>query len=231
MVSIAAATAAVAKELLMFGFRFIKAQPTEYVIQFRNGRPVREGAGLSAFYFAPDTTLVVVPTASVNEPFIFEEVTADYQHVTVQGQITYRIAEPTRTAAMLNFALDTKGDYASEDPQKLSQRLIDEVQVAMRGELQALAMKAALNAGDTLVHRIRDLLRQAPTLEALGIEVLSLSILAIKPKPETAKALEADAREALLRRADEAIYARRNAAVEQERAIKENELSTEIAVE
>jgi len=34
-----------------------------------------------------------------------------------------------------------------------------------------------------------------------------------------------------LRGADEAVYARRNAAVEQERAIKENELSTEIAVE
>ncbi len=38
------------------------------------------------------------------------------------------------------------------------------------------------------------------------------------------------ARERILREADEAIYARRNAAVEQERAIKENELNTEIAV-
>ena len=27
----------------MFGLRFIKAQPTEYVIQFRNGQPLREG--------------------------------------------------------------------------------------------------------------------------------------------------------------------------------------------
>jgi hypothetical protein len=34
-----------------------------------------------------------------------------------------------------------------------------------------------------------------------------------------------------LRKADEAVYARRNAAVEQERTIKENELNTEIAVE
>ena len=34
-----------------------------------------------------------------------------------------------------------------------------------------------------------------------------------------------------MREADEAIYSRRNAAVEQERAIKENELNTEIAVE
>jgi hypothetical protein len=53
----------------------------------------------------------------------------------------------------------------------------------------------------------------------------------VRPKPETAKALEAQAREAILRQADEAIYARRNAAVEQERTIKENELGTEIAVE
>lgn len=55
--------------------------------------------------------------------------------------------------------------------------------------------------------------------------------MAIKPTPETARALEAEARERILREADEAIYARRNAAVEQERAIKENELTTEIAVE
>jgi len=58
-----------------------------------------------------------------------------------------------------------------------------------------------------------------------------LSILAIKPTPEMARALEAEMRETLLQEADEAIYSRRNAAVEQERAIKENELNTEIAVE
>ena len=109
----------------MFGLRFIKAQPTEYVIQFRNGQPLREGAGLSMFYFAPTSSLVVVPTASVNEPFIFAEVTADYQEVTIQGQVTYRIVDPRRTAALLNFSLDANGRYASDDPEKLSQRLID----------------------------------------------------------------------------------------------------------
>jgi hypothetical protein len=38
-------------------------------------------------------------------------------------------------------------------------------------------------------------------------------------------------REQLLKEADEAIYDRRNSAIEQERAIKESELNTEIAVE
>ena len=63
------------------------------------------------------------------------------------------------------------------------------------------------------------------------MEVLDLSILAIKPNPEMSRALETEVREKLLEEADQAIYARRNAAVEQERAIKENELNTEIAVE
>lgn len=215
----------------MFGYRFLKAQPTQYVIKFRNGRPQREGAGLSLLYFAPTTTMVVVPTGSTNEPFIFQEVTADYQEVTIQGQITYRVANPGRTATLLNFALDAKGHYASEDPGKLSQRLIDQVRVAMRAELQGLTLKDALASGDHLVVKVGEVLRAEPTIEALGLEVLGLSVLAVKPKPETARALEAEAREDLLRRADEAIYARRNAAVEQERAIKENELNTEVAVE
>jgi hypothetical protein len=68
-------------------------------------------------------------------------------------------------------------------------------------------------------------------ISQLGLEILGLNILAIKPTPETARALEAAAREQLLKEADGAIYARRNSAVEQERAIKENELNTEIAVE
>jgi hypothetical protein len=82
-----------------------------------------------------------------------------------------------------------------------------------------------------LVKAVKERLVGAEEITALGLEVLGLSILAIKPTPETARALEAETREKLFRDADEAVYARRNSAVEQERAIKENELNTEIAVE
>ena len=68
-------------------------------------------------------------------------------------------------------------------------------------------------------------------INLLGIEILGLSILAILPNKETARALEAQAREDILRKADEAIYERRNASIEQERKVKENEFNTEIAVE
>lgn len=215
----------------MFGVRFIKTQPTQYVIQFRNGRPKREGAGLSMLYYAPTTTLVVVPTASVDVPFMFEEVTADYQDVSIQGQVAYRIANPRQTAALLNFGLDGNGRYLSEDPLTLPQRIVNEVRVAVRARLRGLPLQEALAGGELLAAGIGGALRDASGIAALGVEILGLSILAIKPTPETARALEAAAREELLQRADEAIYARRNAAVEQERSIKENELNTEVAIE
>ncbi len=216
----------------MFGIRFIKVEPTDFVLQFKGGSIVREGAGLSFFYYAPTTSLVLVPVGSVDVPFIFEEVTADFQQVTVQGQITYRVADPKKLAQLMNFSLSPDGKrHASDDPKKLAQRLINHAQVITRASLKMLDLREALGRSDNLVVSLRDGLRNAPEIASLGIEVLGLSILAIKPTRETARALEAEAREQILKEADEAVYARRNAAVEQERAIKENELNTEIAVE
>jgi hypothetical protein len=215
----------------MFGVKFIKTDPTTYLIQYRHGRVAREGAGLSFFYYAPTTSLVAVPLASTDVPFIFEETTADFQTVTIQGQVTYRVADPKRLAGLMNFTLAAAGRYAAEDPEKLSQRLVNLVNVLARAELQRLPLRQAIRASDELVKVVRHGLTAAEEVVALGLEILGISVLAVRPTPETARALEAETREQLLKEADEAIYARRNSAVEQERAIKENELNTEIAVE
>jgi len=216
----------------MIGIKFIKVQPTTYLLQYRGGNIVREGLGLSFFYYGPTTSLVAVPVASTDTPFIFQETTADFQAVTIQGQVTYRISEPKRLAALLNYTLEKDGDtYVSEDPEKLPERVIHVINVIARAELQKLPLREAIRASDTLVQAVKARLVAAEEITSLGLEVLGLSILAIKPTPETARALEAETREQLFREADEAVYARRNSAVEQERAIKENELNTEIAVE
>jgi len=216
----------------MFGINFIKVQPTTYLLQYRGGKVVREGAGLALFYCAPTTSLVAVPVGSRDTPFIFQETTADFQNVTIQGQVTYRVSEPKRLAALLNYTLapNTRG-YVSEDPEKLPERVIHVTNVLARAAIQKLPLREAIRASDEVVNTVRAGLAASPEITSLGLEVLGLSVLAIKPTPETARALEAQTRENLFREADEAIYARRNAAVEQERAIKENELNTEIAVE
>lgn len=216
----------------MFGIRFIKVQPTDYVLQYRKGVLVQEGAGRAFFYFAPTTSLVLIPVGTVDVPFIFEEVTSDFQSVTIQGQVTYRVSDPKKLSQLMNYTLAANGkDYTSDDPQKLPQRLINHVQVLTRSSLRRMPLRVALGSSDDLVSVIRDGIQKAEAVVALGIEVLGLSVLAVKPTPETARALEAEAREQILRVADEAVYARRNAALEQERRIKENELNTEIAVE
>jgi regulator of protease activity HflC (stomatin/prohibitin superfamily) len=215
----------------MLGMRYIKVPPTTYLMQFKNGKVVREGLGLSFFYFAPGSTLVAVPVGSRDVPFIFTETTADFQEVTVQGHLTCRIAEPKRLAAVLDYSVKPGGGYATDDPDKLSSRVTHAAQTATRAEVQARPLRAALVEADAIAQRVFAALQTAPALLALGVEVLGFSILAIRPLPETAKALEAEARERLLREADDAIYTRRNNAVEQERRIRENELNTEVAVQ
>lgn len=216
----------------MLGVRFIKIQPTTYLLQYRKGKVVREGAGLAFFYYSPTTSLVAVPIASTDMPFIFEETTADFQTITIQGQVTYRVSDAKKLASLMNFTLAPGGQtYASDDPQKLPQRVINIVNVLARAELQKLPLRQAIRASEGIVRAVRQGLSGSSEIASLGLEVLGLSILAIKPVPETARALEAETREQLLKEADEATYARRNSAVEQERAIKENELNTEIAVE
>ncbi len=216
----------------MFGFRFIKFQPTDYVLQYKNGQLVREGVGLAFFYFTLTNSLVQIPVGSVDVPFIFAEVTADFQEITVQGEITYRIADPNKLAQLLNFTLSADGEsYSSDDPQKLAQRLINHAQVLTRASLKLLPLRDVLKNSDGLVNALQQNLQSSQGIQSLGIEVLDVSITAIKPTPEMTRALEAEAREQILLLADEAVYSRRNAAVEQERIIKENELNTDIAVE
>jgi hypothetical protein len=215
----------------MWSIRFMKAAPTTYVLHYKRGQVKREGAGLGFFYYAPTSTLVAIPMASADAPFVFNEVTADFQSITIQGQLTYRVSEPRRLAALLDYSIDARGKYTSDDPQNLEERLVQGSQVLARAVVQRLALREALQSSEAIGAEVLRELRASGAVESLGVEVLGLSILAIKPTPEMAKALEAEAREALQRRSDEAIYARRNAAVEQERRIKESELATEIAVE
>ena len=216
----------------MLGLRFIKTQPTTHLIQFRKGRVVREGAGLSFLYYAPTSTVVAVPVGSQDAGFMLELVTGDFQSVTVQGQVTYRVNEPKRTAGLMDFSLQPDGrGYASEDPKRLQDRVVMQVKVIIQQAVQALDLKQALKASAAIARAGQQQLAAQPEIQALGLEILGVSIVAIKPTPDIARALEAEAREANLRSADDAIYQRRMAAVQNERAIRQNELDTEIAVE
>jgi SPFH domain / Band 7 family len=216
----------------MFGIRYLKTTPTTHLMQFRKGALVKEGPGLSTVYFGPTTTMVAVPVASQDCGFMLELTTADHQAVTVQGQVTWRVAQPQRTAALMDFSLAADGKtWRSEDPQRLRDRVVMQAEVVVQQAVQALALGDALTASARVAIEVQRQLAANAEIRALGLEVLGASVVAIRPTPDIARALEAKAREASLRGADEAIYERRMAAVEHERSIRQNELDTEVAVE
>ena len=216
----------------MLGIRFIRAQPTVHLMQFRGGRLLREGAGQSFFYYAPTSTLVAVPVGSQDRPFMLELVTADFQSVTVQGQISYRIAEPARACRLMDFSLAADGaGYASEDPQRLGERVLMQAEVIVQQAVQTLVLKQALCSAASIARAAQQELARQAEIQALGLEILGVAILAVRPTPDIARALEAEAREQNLKAADDAIYRRRMSAVQNERAIRQNELDTDIAVE
>jgi regulator of protease activity HflC (stomatin/prohibitin superfamily) len=218
--------------LTMMNIGFFKGLPTDYVMKYSSGRLVREGAGLAFWYLQHNTQVVAVPTSSMDANFVFNEVTNNFQDVTIQGQFTYRIHAPKQAAALLNFTLNlNKRSYVSNDPDLLSQRITNIIQMETRGELQKVSLEEALGRYEAIAATVHRRIKEGALLESLGVELLSVYFVSAKPTPEVAKALEAEYRETLLRKADEAIYARRAAAVEEERKIKENELNTDIALE
>jgi hypothetical protein len=214
----------------MFGLRYLKAPSTTYVMHFRGGQVTRHGAGLSFFYFAPTSVIVQVPVSSIDVPFAFTEVSTDFQDVTIQGNLTYRIADPAKLAALLDYSVDGRGRFLSDDPSKLAERLVHVAQTGARTFVQMHPLREVLVGFGALAEAITAALRSSPTVTQLGAEVLEVAVVSLRADPEMSKALQAEAREQLLKEADEAIYARRNTAVELERTIRENELKTEIAV-
>ncbi len=215
----------------MFGIKHIKFDSMTYVLHFKNGTIKREGRGLSFFYFAPNSSIAAIPMGSNDLPFIFNESTNDYQTVNIQGQISYKISNPKTLADVLDFTVDDNGLYKKNDIEKLNQRIINEAQTATSSFIHEIKLKDAIRSAKSIEDRILAGLKKSEAIGMLGIDILGTNILAIQPTPEMLRALETETREKLQQEADQAIYERRNFAVEQERRIKETELNTEIAVE
>lgn len=215
----------------MLGINYIKFDSMNYVIHYQNGQIQKEGRGLAFFYFSPNSSIVSIPIQSNDFQFVFNETTKDYQEVALQGQITYKIVDPKQLAETLDFTVNSKKQYVKNDFEKIQQRIINEAQTASASIIQSLHLKEALRQLEEMEKEIFSSVQNSKTVQMLGLEILSVNVLGVTPTPEMARALEAQTRESLQKEADQAVYERRNFAVEQERIIKESELNTEIAVE
>jgi hypothetical protein len=211
---------------------YYKGEPNTYVLCHRNGRLVQHGAGINFFYMPQTTSISAVPLGSQEARFIFNETTANFQEVSIQGSLSYRLSAPLELAKRLDFTIVPGTHvYRSEDPEHLVQRVVNAVQAHTRSEVSRRSLEAALGEVKDLASVVFERVAAAPELATLGIELEGLHFAAVRATPEMQKALEADYRESLHKRADQAIYDRRKAAVDEERKIRESELNTDVELE
>jgi len=215
--------------------KYKRFEPTEYVMKVKKGKVVQKGLGLSFFYNTMTTSMMVLPATAFDASFAFDNImTSDFQSVSVQGDISYTITDYERAAQMVDFSYKNNKkenqEALSEAQQKMAKRIMNLAKVYVTKFISTKNVRAAIISADALAADLRENMKQDETMQEFGLELVSISILGILTKPDTQKALEAAAREEILKQQDDAIYKRRNAAIEQERIVKENELNTEIKV-
>ncbi|MEW2047636.1 SPFH domain-containing protein [Streptomyces sp. NPDC051445] len=212
------------------GWRHLRGAPTAHVRHHRSGKLVHDGPGLSFWFRSLSAALSEVPVDDRELAMTFHARTVDFQDVTVQATVTYRVSDPAVAAARLDFSIDPDtGVWRSAPLEQLGTLLTETAQQHALDVLARTSLSSALVDGVTSVReRVAAGLAAEPRLPATGIEIVAVRVVALRPEPEVERALRTPAREQIQQEADRATYERRAVAVERERTIAENELASKI---
>ena len=208
----------------------LRAETHAHVVRARGGKVVAQWRGL-AFWFRPLTHSVAeVPLDDRELTFLAHGRARDFQEVTVQGAVTWRIVDAARAAERVDFSLDLRTGRWRHRPVEQLEGLLtglaeQVVQRAVASHPVAELMAASLAATQS---HIAEAIMGLTVLAELGVRVEGVRVGDLRPSPEVERALQTPARERIQQSADEATFARRALAVDKERAIAENELANRI---
>jgi hypothetical protein len=212
--------------------RHLRGSATTWVRHARRGAVAHEGREQS-FWFRPlSAVLSEVPVDDRELPLLFHARTLDFQDVTVQATVTYRIEAPELAADRLDFGLDPEtGRWRADPLAQLAALLTESAQQHALEVLARLPLTTALATGVAAVREaVTAGLLADPRIAGTGLRLVDARVVAVRPEPEVERALQTPAREQVQQEADKATYERRAVAVERERAIAENEMANQIAL-
>jgi regulator of protease activity HflC (stomatin/prohibitin superfamily) len=210
--------------------RHLRGTPTSWVSYTAGGKTKRAGTGLSFWYRPLTAVLSEVPVDDRELPLLFHARTEDFADVTVQATVTYRFSEPAAAASRLDFSIDPyRGRWRGQPLDQVATLLAELAQQPALDVLARLPLAEALTTGIAPIRQsVADALAADPRLTETGVTVVSARVVALRPEPDLERALQTPTREQVQQDADRATYARRANAVQQERAIAENELQSKI---
>ena len=210
--------------------RHLRAEPNQFVLHFNGGKLRTSGAGI-AYWFSPlSAALAQVPIEDVSTSFVLNERSRDFQALSLQYTVIYRVADPAKAASRINFSIGIDSGVWMERPlEAIATLWMQRALVPTRSYLATATLEEALREGsDKMRSALWNALANDAEVTAMGLALVGVVIDQIMPMPEVEKALQTPTREAIQGKADEAVFLRRAQAVEKERVIKENELATEL---
>lgn len=210
--------------------RHLRGTPTQYVRHLRHGDVRHEGPGQAFWFRSLSAAISEVPVDDREQPLLFHARTRDFQDVTVQATITYRIVRPDLAAGRIDFGIDPDhGGWRSTPLEQVGGLLTELAQQHALTLLAGLPLTQALAQGMSQIKQeIAAGLRADGRLTEIGLEVIDVRVVACRAEAEVERALQTPTREQVQQEADKATYERRAVAVERERAIAENELQNQI---
>ena len=211
-------------------WRHLRGDPSFHILRFRRGVLRESGRGLSFWFHPMNTSIVEVPMDDRELPFLYHARSRDFQDVTVQGVISFRVTDPEKLAHRVDFSIDLRTGLLMEQPMdKLAALVTELAQQSTWDYLVHTDLVEILEQGfEEIRMRIGAALHEDESLEGMGLETVAVRIAAVRPEAEVEKALRTPTRESIQQQADEATFQRRALAVEKERAIQENELQNKI---
>lgn len=211
-----------------------RVEAASFLAVFRQGRLVRSGRGIAAWFATGGpTSLVEIPADDRDHVLNVSATTADFQTVSALGLATWRTVDPVLLSGRIDFTVEPKTGQHRGEPIAQVESLIDGlVASAVERFVAARTVAQLLDEGiGALLAAVEREFAMTGRLAAIGIEIAGIRLTDLSPAPELVRALRQPTIEKLQQGADEATFARRAAAVEKEAAIAENETRAKIRLE
>lgn len=208
----------------------LRADVSSHIQHFKKGKLVNAGRGLSFWFLPSGASITETPMDDRELPFLVKAQSADFQDLTSQGTILWRVSDPEKLADRIDFTIDLKsGHYVAGPVQQIGNVLVGLVQQFTAQFLRTQDVRSLLQGGPVpLQAQVIQDLEVGQKLAGMGLELIDLTFSSLRPSAELERALQTPTFEALQQKADEATFERRAMAVEKERAIAENTMQNEI---
>ena len=171
--------------------RRFAAAPSEYVMRYSRGELEQEGLGLNFLYNPRTTTIVSVPMTSIDSSFAFTERSSDFQPLEIEGDIVYRIVDPKKAAAAIDFSVGRHNPGGRDTALRtLRKRIVGVVRDLTRDELRSMAAEEAASAATDVGRSVKIRMAHSSLLAATGVRVMAVHLRKVKAPSEVVSALE-----------------------------------------